>query len=824
MYYGYCPVRPSCTLSGPIEAGRQSRALNIFAAVWGEWVRVCACVTCASCWRFTLFLDSIGWTLALVNYLLPRLPVPCDTTIAVGPAMSSRPATIATTPGHHLCQRRAIAPLHASVKTRLVPHSRASAMEPRVDKHVHSSSTAATSSSVTSPVMSALDAPAGATLWEAEGAPHSIMFPYVRDHADAMAARVRHEDPRVHYVALEQVYNIYLYKRITPLVAATSAPSPVRPSLSSLLSSFSSLASPSSRCGEPSSDSTRGAPVASALDFRGTMFVPGSVDAVLDFLASETPRENYWVALNTLRDVKAAAVLSTARLKQPAPSCPTLSLTAEGDATAFPRWSRKYMATKFSLKSSAPVLDCCYAEYATRYTETNSDGHSRVHGFVYRRSVSERALSNSSRVSAEPLAKVRVRGATRFYIRDWLFDVIETQDPLVCSLVLTCSVFIPPTAECGAATVPGQDEFREFCTEMMAGARRALTHQWKDHAAHVGVRSSSSWLQEARCCTVCSAQFSLLRMHHTCRSCGSGVCSKCSLKTTPSSAATDASGDHGRGRFGSSVVAGGSRSQQWGTHKRECLLCVQFGPDSGVNAPRGRGPVARGRHLSTSMASMSSSISQGYRASSGGVEAFDLEQEEKDKVCPDLELCSSASISGSRRQRSISSLGSQRSMSGLDDDEGSDEDVRLYTPRLDLRATTSSCSPESTDSNRRPRSTPGIVLLSDIETLTLSGSFHRAASMSAQSSASWLAASSSRLSAHARLPAKSAAAAPSSAASRVQKVPHDRTASAADLTLLTTVKPRTGTRDGTQESSASTEEDEDVYMEDDLANFTLKLL
>uniref|UniRef100_M4B3R7 Protrudin n=1 Tax=Hyaloperonospora arabidopsidis (strain Emoy2) TaxID=559515 RepID=M4B3R7_HYAAE len=695
-------------------------------------------------------------------------------------------------------------------------------MEPSVDKHVHSSSTAATSSSVTSPVMSALDAPAGATLWEAEGAPHSIMFPYVRDHADAMAARIRHEDPRVHYVALEQVHNIHRYKRITPLfevtMTTTSAPSPVRPSLSSLSSSFSSLASLSSRCGEHGRDSTRSTLLVDTLDFRGTMFVPGSVDAVLDFLASETPRENYWVALNTLRDVKAAAVLSTARLKQPAQSRSTLSLTSGGDATAFPRWSRKYTATKFSLKSSAPVLDCCYAEYATRYTETNSDGHSRGHGCVYRRSVSERALSNSSRVSAEPLAKVRVRGATRFYIRDWLFDVVETQDPLVCSLVLTCSVFIPPTAECGAATVPGQDEFREFCTEMMAGARRALTHQWKDHAAHVGVRSSSSWRQEARCCTVCSAQFSLLRMHHTCRSCGSGVCSKCSLKTTPSSAATDASG-----RFGSSMVAGGSRSQQWGTHKRECLLCAQFGPDSGVNAPRGRGPVARGRHLSTSMASMSSSISRGYRASSGGVEAFDLEQEEKDKVCPDLELCSSASISGSRRQRSISSRGSQRSMSGLDDDEGSDEDVRLYTPRLDLRATTSSCSPESTDSNRRSRSTPGIVLLSDIETLTLSGSFHRAASMSAQSSASWLAASSSRLSAHARLPAKSSAA-PSPAALRVQEVPHDRTASAADLTLLTTVKPRTGTRDGTQESSASTEEDEDVYMEDDLANFTLKLL
>ncbi|CAI5731755.1 unnamed protein product [Hyaloperonospora brassicae] len=681
-------------------------------------------------------------------------------------------------------------------------------MEPSADKHVHSSSTAATSSSVTSPGMSALDS-AGAVLWEAEGAHQSIMFPYVRDHADEMAARLRYEDPRVHYAALEQVHHVHRYRRVTP-----SHTSPVRASLSSSAVSFPSC---SSRRGELGSDAlaagARGA--LETADFRGTTRVPGNVEAVLDFLASESARENYWVALNTLRDVKAAALLSTARLVQLQP-LPTVSVTSESDATAFPRWSRKYVATKFSPKSNAPVLDCCFAEYASRYTETNSDGHSRVHGFVYRRSVSERALSNSSSVSAEPLAKVRVRGATRFYIRDWMFDVIETHDPFVCTLVLTCSVFVPPTAEGAPAACPRPDDFREFCTELMVGARRALTHQWKDHAANVGVRSSSSWLQEARCCTVCSAQFSLLRLHHTCRSCGSGVCSKCSLKTTPSLACVSASADHSRGRCGSSMASGGNRPQQWGHHKRECLLCVQFGPDSRANAPRGRGIMVRGRHLSTSMASISASVSQGYRASSGG-EAFDMEQEEKDKARPDLELCSSASISDSRHQRSVSSIGSQRS--GPDDDEGSDEDVRSFTPRLDLRATPSSPSARSTDSTRRPCSTQGIVLLSDIDTLTLSGSFHRAASMSAQSSASWLASLSSRSSAHARMPAKSAA--PSPAALRARER-HDRTASA-DLILLTTVKPRIGTRDGTQESSASTEEDEDVYMEDDLANFTLKL-
>jgi hypothetical protein len=51
----------------------------------------------------------------------------------------------------------------------------------------------------------------------------------------------------------------------------------------------------------------------------------------------------------------------------------------------------------------------------------------------------------------------------------------------------------------------------------------------------------------------------------------------------------------------------------------------------------------------------------------------------------------------------------------------------------------------------------------------------------------------------------------------------DRAASE-DNVLLTAVKPRAGTTDGPQESSASTEEDEYVYTEDELANFTLKLL
>ncbi|GMF15608.1 unnamed protein product [Phytophthora lilii] len=700
-------------------------------------------------------------------------------------------------------------------------------MLPSVDKHVHSSSTAA-SSSVASPVMSSADCAAGAALWAAEGAQGSIMLPYVRDHADRATARARQEDPRVHYRALKQVHDVCLYKRITQpqeaLNAAmtSTATSPLGASLSS---SFSSLAS-SRRGISITMDPTQGH-VPGDFEFRGITRVPGSVDTVLDVLASESARENYWAALNTMKEVKAAALLSSARL-QPSTYSASSSITSEadGDVTAFPRWSRKYTATKFS-KHSAQIMDCCYAEYATRSTETNGEGHSRHRGFVYRRSVSEHALSNASSVSAEPLAKARVQGATRFYIRDWLFDVIETQEPMVCKLILTCTVHVPPPS--GRESTPSRSEFREFCTELMVGARRALTHQWKDHAAHAGVRSSSSWRREARCCSVCSAQFSLLRKRHTCRSCGSGVCSKCCLKTSPGPLALSFTPDSSRSAFGSSRVSV-AKPQQRGNQKRECLLCAQYGPDSGFNSTRVGGVTTRGRHLSTSMASMSASSSRGFAASARGGVPFELEQEEVDQVHPDLELRSTTSISGSRRQRSqrsIGSVGSQRSISGPDDDdEESDEDVRPYTPRLDLRATTSKLRTASTDSSRSARSAPGIVLLSDLETLTLSGSFHRAASMSARSSATLSASLSSRSPANvsSRLPAKSAA--PTPAALRAQQLQQrqDRAASEDNVLLATSVKPRVGTRKGPQESSASTEEDEEVYTEDDLANFTLKLL
>ncbi|KAG6585045.1 Zinc finger, RING/FYVE/PHD-type [Phytophthora cinnamomi] len=677
------------------------------------------------------------------------------------------------------------------------------------DKQAHSSSTGATSSGgAASPVVSPADA-AGAALWANEGAQPSIMLPYVRDHADKMVARVRAEDPRKHYMAFKQVRDVCLYRRITQpqdALNAAMANASTSPLGGSLSSSFSSLNSTSRRgmsiTGDPTTTSTADAAhVPGDYDFRGITRVPGCVDTVLDILASESARENYWVALNTMRDVKAAALLSNARLKSHSTSSSVTSET-DGDTTAFPRWSRKYTAAKFS-KHSAHVMDCCFAEYAARRTETTADGHPRQRGFVYRRSVAEHALSNASSVSAEPLAKARVQGATRFFIRDWLFDVVETQEPMVCKVALTCSVYVP--TEPGRTPAMSRVEFRDFCTELLVGARRTLTHQWKDHAAHAGIRSSTSWRKETRCCSVCSAQFSLLRKRHTCRSCGSAVCSKCCVKNAPL-ATTNFTADGTRSGFGSSM----------------------FGPDDGLSTARAGGGTTRPRHLSTaSMASMATAL--GYGGSTRGAAQQELEQEEIDQVHPDLEMRSTASVSGSRRnrsQRSVGSVGSQRSISGPDDDDDeSDEDVRPYTPTLDLRATTSKLRTTSTDSSLSTRSAPGIVLLSDLETLTLSGSFHRATSMSSRASANLSAtlAARSPVGVTSRLPAKSAAPTPAALRAEQLKQRHDRAVSEDNVLLFAAAKPRVGTKDGPQESSASTDEDEDVYSEDDLANFTLKL-
>ncbi|KAF4316935.1 hypothetical protein BBO99_00004628 [Phytophthora kernoviae] len=375
------------------------------------------------------------------------------------------------------------------------------------DKHAHSGSTSA-SSGITSPRMAATDY--SAILWGNE-AQTSTMLPYIRDHAEQMINRARSEDPRMHYQALKQVHDVCLYKRLAQPQESQTTASPLA---TSITSSFSSLAS--SRRGV--SVTTESAQILGNYDFRGITKVPGTVDSVMDMLSSESARESYWMALNTLKDVRAAVLLSTARL-QSQQSIGSEQDTEE-DATAFPRWCRKYTAMKLS-KHSGKIMDCCFAEYATKCTETNSDSHSRRRGFVYRRSVSEQALINAASVSADLLNKSRVRGAATFYLHDWLFDVVETHEPFVCKLVLTCSVFIPPSRS-GATP---RSEFREFCTEMLVGTRRALTHQWKDQAAHAGFRSSS-WRRESRYCSVCSAQFSLLRKRHTCRSCDSGVCSR----------------------------------------------------------------------------------------------------------------------------------------------------------------------------------------------------------------------------------------------------------------------------------------------------------
>ncbi|CEG36185.1 Zinc finger, RING/FYVE/PHD-type [Plasmopara halstedii] len=655
-------------------------------------------------------------------------------------------------------------------------------MMPHVEKHVQSNSMAATSSisssMTTSPITQSIDSP-GLSLWETQGAHHSIMLPYIRDHAEEMITRLQHENPRNYYVALKQVHDVCLYKRIksTEMLPATSKASPS----SSLLSK---------RGVSITQDSMD---ITNDFEFRGITRVPGSIDTVLNVLASETARENYWVALNTMKEIQTAALLSSARLYSPFQSTSITSNT-EVDSTAFPRWSRKFLAAKF-LKRNDQVLDCCYAEYATKYTETNNEGNDRQHGIVYRRSISEGALINTSSISAERLNKAKVPGATRIFIRNWLLDVVETQEPMICKLILTCTVFVPSNS--GHGTVVLESDFREFCTQILVGTRRALTNQWINHAALTGIRSSLSWRRESRCCIVCSTQFSLLRKRYTCRSCGCSVCFKCCSKNFSSN-------------FGSTMVSG-ARLQQRGKLKHECLLCIQFGPTSDSISSSVGYTSSRGRHLMTSPATISTSESRDYPISSRGREHMNIEQEDLDQAHPDLELYSTTSVTGSCSQRSVGSR-CQRSISSQDDDDELDRDTGSLPPRTNMWIRTK--KPKIV-SDQKTTSSSGIFLLSELDKWTLSSNGNR---MSGSFSSSY-----SQGNAPTRLQAKSAA--PHPTALHPQKLQHrnDRAASENSV-LLISHWPRNGSRKGPQESSYSTEDDEDVYSEDDLANFNLKLL
>lgn len=669
-------------------------------------------------------------------------------------------------------------------------HSAADAMVPSGSKHVHSSSTTATSSQsscmTASPVLGSADA-AGAGLWEAEGAQHSILLPYVRHHADQMTARIRQENPRDHYMALKKVHDVCLYKRLkspnelnNATKGTTTSPSGASPS--SLVSSVMRV--PMDRAHMPGDH-----------DFRGITRVPGSVDSVLSAIASESARGNYWVALNTMKHFKAAALLSSARL-EPSMNLSFVTSETETELSTFPRWSRKYFAAKFS-KHNSQVLDCCFAEYATKFTETNLEGHSRQHGIVYRRSISERALSSGSNVSAEWLAQAKVPGAERFFIRNWLLDVVEMQEPMMCKLILTCTVFVPPNLR-REATVSKSD-FRDFCTEVLVGTRRALTNQWMDHAALVGVRSSLSWRRDVRCCTVCSTQFSLLRKRYACRSCGHGVCFKC---CSNQASALNVS----------ALMMSGARSQQCGNLQRECLLCARFGSNSGFDPASAENVSSRGRYISTSPVAMSKTLRV----------LAEIEQEGADRAQPDLELRSTTSIDCSRRKCSQRSAGSSslRSMSGQDDEDESDKDTPPYTPRKNVRASASKLWTASTELGRNTESSPGIVLLSEVDQWTLSSNSHH---MSARSSEN-VSTLQPRLNSTSRLTAKSTASTDFDLHTPTLQRRNNRAASENNVPPSSYVWPLNGTREVSEKCSFSTEEDEDEYSEDDLASFTLKLL
>jgi hypothetical protein len=265
----------------------------------------------------------------------------------------------------------------------------------------------------------------------------------------------------------------------------------------------------------------------------------------MEILAADEDREAYWTAINTQKGLRACNMFGSRRL------------SAEEN---FPRWSQKYMATRFT-KYSTKSVDFCFAEYS-KYAPTK-EGEPR-RGFIYRRSADE-SLFAMDEIKAR-LAKYDDE-CERMYIQDWLYEISETQERDVCKVVLTCAVYFS-----GDYSRSLRTEFHEFTTDILIQLRKVLTKLWKEkhseEALAIETTAASIFNNafvkvkpgQSRYCGVCSTTFTLLRKRNLCKTCNVSMCSKCA-KT-------------------SSATGGANNSN------KECILCYQFSDGTPLDQSR----------------------------------------------------------------------------------------------------------------------------------------------------------------------------------------------------------------------------------------------
>lgn len=516
---------------------------------------------------------------------------------------------------------------------------------------------------------------------------HSGELEYVRSHGEQLIHKVLNEDENWKYVSLKQVHDVRIYTPVAPPIdddtAATSS------SATSTTEAALSASSGGRTLSATSATSAKDRPSPQRMlpgrcDFRAMTRVAGSIDTIMEILAADEDREAYWTALNTQKGLRASHVFGSQRLAADAP---------------FPRWSQRYLATRFT-KYSTKSVDCCFAEYATL---TPAGKQQLRQGFIYRRSVDE-SLFEMAGIKAR-LAKYDDE-CERMFIQDWLYEVAETRERNVCKVVLTCSVYFS-----GDYSRSLRAEFHDYATDVMVQVRQVLAKHWRElqgepaeDAASSHQSSAATLLTnafhlvkpgQARYCSVCSNKFSLLRKRHTCRTCCASVCSKCATTTK-------------RRGFGQ-PVPGDRSGNNCSSSDRECTLCIQFSDET---AGSRSSASASHRNFVTAM-------------SSSATEYDDDEGEDDDNGA--VTSSSRSIIDGYDVRKNFFASVTSSSSRG----------ANKTPPPTSISVTTSlrgAPRKARNDSSDSTRSAPdvGVVLISDLDALTLSGRV-RGAAVAAQS-------------------------------------------------------------------------------------------
>lgn len=628
------------------------------------------------------------------------------------------------------------------------------------------------------------------TLWTSSD--ESTSLAYIRENAQRMIRRVVQEDPHTAYIPLRSKSSEVRLFKVATLLAETPLEH--------------------DRC-----------------DFRGVTRVPGSLETVLELLASEDERESYWVALNTHRGLLVNSLFATRRLEGNQP---------------FPRWNQRYTATK--LTKHLPPVECCFSEYTTFYpfdAESEEENRRRPRlasqdtmgsagdgdgatpplrrAFVYRRSM-DHHLFNMEGVQ-DKLAKYGEK-CERLYLQDYLLEIAETSEPHMCKVVLTCSVYFTDNSS-SAGTNNSTDErmsrsmrheHREFCANVLLSLRQILSNQFVDRMASAGITQSTTlWLSRslgrrsmphATRCGVCSSAFTLLKRRHACHACALVICSRCCTKQER--------------------AASGAHDLNSRRTTNECILCTQFGPEAGNS----RVSVSIRRHFTStnsalvSARSMARSVSERDDDEQSDVlsESSVGEDEELDEPVvvvhtsddldnqvepPPVMVAKPTGKQIYGRNLRVRAATEDNTITGVWRAEPESEQPSRQTPtqrRFKSRCESMNIPPTASSRGQ------GVVLLSDIDTLSLTGSFHRLSTASTSTSGSRRGSGESDTGGAAPLHPRASPPFPPTMASvrrPIRSISEDMTLLPRDFSEATTHQPLTEMED----------------EQDDLANFNLEL-